>query len=154
MKHHVIFIVMTVLGLVGCTGEKRTYWLSVTNKAYHPITIGQVKDGPPYEDMWAKPEELAIRKARAGDQLWGVVVPPGKTASAGPIIGIFGPTDSAWLRVYAGEPSFSELLSMSRGHPNRLDLRMYPGDNAFVVTEERGSLVAKREAAQSQMKIE
>jgi hypothetical protein len=127
----------------GCSTEKRTYELSVKNEASKPITIGTIKDGPS-DDTWVSPEELAISHAREGDQLWGRVVKPGQTATTGAISGTFERTDSAWLRVYRGEPSFSEMLAIGRRHPDRLDIRLRPGKNDMVISDETGRLEVKQ----------
>jgi hypothetical protein len=138
----VLAIALTFLLTGGCASQKRSYEIAVKNNTLSPITIGQVKDGT-YDDMWASPEDLAIFHARAGDQLWGVPVAPGKTAKAGPVDGDFTASDNAWLRVYRGEPTFSELLATSRGNPNRLDVRLNPGKNYIVITEKNGKLDAE-----------
>jgi hypothetical protein len=134
---------ISVMLLVGCSTEKRSYEITVHNQASKPITVGQVKDGES-DEMWVTPEELAIRHAREGDQMWGRVVKPGQTASAGPISGTFERTESAWLRVYRGVPGFSEMLAISRKNPDRLDIRLRPGKNEMVITDETGRLEVKQ----------
>jgi hypothetical protein len=134
----ILFLAVVAMG-IGCSSETRVYQVSVKNDASRPITIGQVKDGAP-EEMFVSPEDLAIARAREGDQMWGVVVPPGRTANSGGMKGRFERTDSAWLRVYAGKLSFSELLAISRGNPNRVDVRLHPGRNDFVVTDKAGRI--------------
>src|SRR2546423_7140268 len=135
MKFIIVVLGMTLA--VGCSTEKRSYELAVHNEASKPITIGTIKDGTS-DETWISPEELAISHAREGDQLWGRVVKPGQTATSGEITGKFERTDSAWLRIYRGEPTFSEMLAIGRRHPDRLDIRLKPGKNDLVITDEAG----------------
>ena len=51
----------------------------------------------------------------------------------GAVKGQFLPSTAAQLRVYSGAEKFSDLLAISRGSPNRLDLDLKPGSNSFTM---------------------
>ena len=143
MKLPAITLIVTAALLIGCT-EKRSYTVSVKNETARPLTVGLVTSEASFDDAnWASPEDVAILHAHSDDQTWGVTVAPGKTGRAGPIDARFSSDGSAWLRIYAGELTVSELLAISKGSPNRLDLRLHDGDNRFVITGER-ALTAER----------
>ena len=145
MKFSAITLFLSSMLLVGCMGEKRTYSVSVKNDSSRPITLGLVKDAPPYNDEnWASPEDIAMSHSRVDDATWGVAVPPGKTGTAGPVDARFSSDGSAWLRVYAGQPALPEMLAVSHGSPNRLDIRLRQGENHFVVTGSGGALSYER----------
>ena len=44
---------------VGCA-QTRTYQISLANQTHEPITFGLVKQGEPFEQQWASPEDAAI----------------------------------------------------------------------------------------------
>src|SRR5437763_15705504 len=93
MKLSALIVLSSIFVIGGCSTEKRTYELAVKNEASKTILIGTIKDAGS-DEMWASPEDLAIRRAREGDQVWGRVVKPGQTATAGPITGTFERTES------------------------------------------------------------
>jgi hypothetical protein len=129
---------------VGCA-ETRTYNVSVRNDASRPITVGVVKEGGPYEPQWASPEDIAIGSPHADEYGWdAVVIPPGKTGGFNrPLEGKFDSNSRAVLRVYAGSMMLSQILATGPGSPNRLDLPLSPGANAFRVVDLRGGIDAK-----------
>ncbi len=118
----------------GCT-VGRTYEVSVKNATDEPITIWLTKDGPPAEDQWLSPEQIAINTPEAPQKIGGVVVPPGKSANAGPLKGQFYSDVHAILRVYAGQLTLAQLLAVSRGSPNRIDQILPPGASRWVVED-------------------
>lgn len=131
--------------LVGCASSARqTFDVSVKNESSKPITVWLTKDGPPYEPRWASPEELATERPGGSDQYLGVIVPPNKTGSTGPVDARLDAGTRAWLRVYADAEEFSDLLALSRGSPRRLDLPLQPGENHFVVVDKNGGISADR----------
>ena len=91
------------------------------------------------------PEEVAIAWPSEKDPAQRVVIPAGKTGSTGSMVAKFKNTDAV-LRVYIGERSFDELLAMSRGNPNRIDLRLAPGRNDLTIMDRGGRIVAERGA--------
>ena len=130
--------------LTGCmTTTRYSFDVSVKNDALRPITIGFTKTGPPAEPRWASPESYTNLPPDRQPPTWGHVIPPGKIASIH-IEGEFQRSVYPILRIYIGEHTLTELLAMSRGNGDRLDLNLRPGpDNAFIVTEDAGRLSAK-----------
>jgi len=129
-----------MLLLVGCGGKVRTFDVSVSNDTTQPITVWLTKDGPPQEKTWRSPEDLAI-ESPAGARIAGVTIPPGQSAATGKVKGRFAEGTVAILRVYGGDYTFSELLAVSRGSPNRADVPIYPGVSRFSVTRDAKGVV-------------
>jgi hypothetical protein len=140
MKFRTLLMFLLAAIATGCMADKRTYQITVKNQTSTPLTIGQVKEGYPYEELWASPEDLALDSPRGGDQIWGVIVAPGKARTTEPFEGRFDARASAWLRVYLGRLTFSELLAISSRSPNRVDVRLHPGRNTVVITQSNGAL--------------
>lgn len=122
------------LWIGGCT-VGRTYEVSVKNDTAGPVTIWLTKDGPPSEDQWLSPEQIAIHPPKTTEALGGVVVPPGKTADTGRIKGQFYSDVNAVLRVYEGQLTLAQLLSVSHGSPNRVDQMLPKGRSNWIVEE-------------------
>ena len=146
-------LVASLVAAPGCAGTRReTFRIVVKNQTPEPITIGLAKVGQPYgrpyEELWASPEEAAVESTGPAAGRWGVVVEPGKTATAGPVEGSFERTSRGTLRVYSGARSLTQVVAVSRGHPWRLDLPLRPGDNAFTIREVRGKLTADQGIAE------
>jgi hypothetical protein len=129
--------------VLGCS-HSRIYQVSVTNQTGEPITFGVVKQGEPYEQKWASPEDEAITGITPSPDMWAAI-PPGKTATSPQLKGRFHSNAEAYLRVYQGNLDLPGILSVSRGQPNRLDLPLTPGFNKFVVTDEDGHFTAHRD---------
>ena len=135
---------LLLVSAVGCA-ENHTFRVAVRNETERPVTAGLAKDGGRYEPQWAAPEDVVVRTRSENERGWdSVVVPPGETRSAGPVTGDFAGDARAVLRVYAGDLELSEVLSVSRGSPDRLDVPLEPGRNAIVVREEKGRLAYER----------
>lgn len=132
----------------GCASDfkTRTYSVNVSNESSSPVTVWLTKDGPAYERGWQSPEDLAAESRGAGEMVAGVVVPPGKTASVGPVHGTFASDTNAILRVYLGQHNFSDLLAINRGDPDRKDYELdpSPAHNDFTVADRNGSVVVTR----------
>jgi hypothetical protein len=137
-----VLLICAGVMLTGCA-TTRHYQVILKNQTPEALTIGLAKNGGPAERDWVTPEELAIVNPQGADRPWGAVVPPGKTASQS-VTGKFYDGEAAFLRVYSDgnlkRVGFSDLLAISRGAPNRLDLRIEPGRNAFIIRDERGVL--------------
>ena len=130
--------------LVGCA-EKHTFQIAVRNETNKPLTAGLAKEGGKYEAQWASPEQAVLHTTSDDERGWdSVVVPPGETRSAGPVTGDFSGGAYAALRVYAGDLELSDVLSISRRSPDRLDVPLDPGRNAIIVREENGRLTYQR----------
>jgi hypothetical protein len=147
MRSRLQFSILCValLGMsVGCMTEKRVYQVSVHNDLAEPITVWLVKEYGPVEQGWESPEDVAVNNPITDDQMPAIKVPPGKTASRGPVEGEFDKSKGrAYLRVYLGTPTLTEMLAMGKGSLSRLDLLLQPGSNAFVVDDEVGRIVGK-----------
>lgn len=142
--------ILVLLPLVGCsvvtnmTTEKVDFALSVQNQSTQPIRIGLAKNGPPFEEEWASPEEVAMGNPKRPDVNWGQTVLPGQTATVPMISGRFSEHVSGFVRVYAGDPQLSDMLAMGVHSPNRLDLRLNDGSNRFVIFDDGDHLGARR----------
>ena len=133
-----------VLLAVGCA-DTRTYQIAVRNETTRPITVGVAKDGGKYEPQWRTPEQAVVRASGEEERAWdSVVVPPGETRSAGPVTGDFSGGALATLRVYAGDLELSDVLSISRYSPDRVDVPLEEGRNAIIIREEAGKLIYAR----------
>jgi hypothetical protein len=146
-----VFLPLAILPLLSlaCGPKERTYSVVVRNATERPITIGLAKEGGgPYEAIWAAPEDIAMEPAsrqpdpRAMGRSWGVTVPPGKRGEAGPVKGTFDSGAKATLRVYSGDLTGPEILAVSRGSPNRVDVELHEGANAYTIQNRGGKLVA------------
>ena len=135
---------LAAIGLVGCA-PKATFDLSIANRTDRPVTVGIVKDGPPYERDLAGPEKWALESPLESLPPWGHVIPPGRTMDSSPITGTFPRGALAYLRVYAGERSNAELLAIGEDSPDRAEVLLFPGRGEIVVrTDETGRLRAER----------
>src|SRR4051812_33461720 len=115
--------------LAGCQSyQTRSYDVSVHNATREPITIWLTKDGPPYEDGWWSPEDIATLspKQNPSREIGGVILEPGKFATANRK-GRFEPNTNAVLRVYRTGGGFNDLLAISAGSPARTDVKLRPG---------------------------
>jgi len=129
-----------LLVLAGCA-DNRTYQIAVRNETKQPLTVGVTKEGGKYEPQWRTPEEAVVRSYGNDEKAWdSVVVPPGETRSAGPVTGDFSGGAAAFLRVYAGELGLSDVLSISRDSPSRVDVPLEPGRNAIIIRDQGGKL--------------
>jgi hypothetical protein len=129
-----------LLLLVGCA-QTYSFQVAVRNETKHPLTVGLAKEGGKYEQKWQTPEQAAMRTSSKDERGWdSVVVQPGETQSAGPVKGDFSGGALATLRVYAGDLELSDVLSISRESPNRVDIPLDAGRNAVVIHEEAGKL--------------
>jgi hypothetical protein len=131
-------LVTVAATMLGCV-RTETYQLAIKNATAEPITLWLTKDGPPAEAGWRSPEQLAMQPVK-GEKLAGALVEPGELAMTGPRTGHFDQHTQAWLRIYGGAHTLSELLAISRGSPNRLDEPLEPGQHAWTVVEVNGAL--------------
>jgi hypothetical protein len=120
----------------GCQSyDQRLFDVAVKNNSANPITVGLAKNGPPFEPVWASPEDVAIDDPRNTGLGWGKVVPPGQVGYIERVPGRFSRNTSAFLRIYQGDLALADLLSVSKGSPNRHDVRLRPGRSVFVVSD-------------------
>jgi hypothetical protein len=146
--HRTITALILALGGVSFIGCTRTdsFAVSVRNDTTRPITLALTKDGPPFERLWAAPEDLAIESPHADEQHGYVVLPSGRQADVD-IKGKFDSKTRGYLRVYRGDLQISEMNAIGRRSPNRLDLLLHPGPNSFVIGDADGRLVQKSASA-------
>ena len=77
--------VLGAMLLAGCSSAKEyTFDVSVKNESGRPITLWLTKDGPPMEEGWRSPEQVAMQSPGHEERISGVLVPDGKTASYRP----------------------------------------------------------------------
>ncbi|MFN4243124.1 MAG: hypothetical protein ACK4PI_07795 [Tepidisphaerales bacterium] len=128
--------ILAWLGLlaVGCApkGELRRFDIEVTNRASIPVTIGLVKLDGPVEIDWESPEDRALMDPKNTGIGWGQALPPGRTASIS-VQGRFFEQTRGFLRVYAGDLPLSEILAISRGSRNRLDILLKDGTTQVTI---------------------
>ena len=141
-------MLLLALVAVGCSSDTKIYsfQVSVKNATNRPITIWLVKDGPPVEQGWRSPEQLAMSLPGHEERISGKVIPAGKTADTGNLDGKFAPGTYAWLRVYDGQQRLSEILAISRGNPARLDVPLDPGISRIVIKDRAGRITAAQDA--------
>ena len=135
-------LLLVSLTLGGCA-TSADFEISVRNETSEPFTIGTVKYGPPLEPQWASPEDVAIRFPNRPDSPWGAVVRPGQNGTIR-ISGKFSRGSTAFLRVYLGEATLSQLLATGRWNSERVDVPLYRGENRLVVFVRAGKLVGER----------
>jgi hypothetical protein len=125
----------------GCASE-HSFDVSVKNATDRPLTIGFVKLGAQASEDWASPESFALLPPSRQPINWGVVIDPHTIASRH-VTGSFEPGTEAQLRVYGGARTLSDLLAISRGTGDRLDLMLIPdARNDFIITYPDGRLAA------------
>jgi hypothetical protein len=134
-----------LFAIVGCT-PKASFDVTIVNQTNRPVTVGLVKEGPPFEPAWAGPDEVVLRSEANVNAIapWGHVVPPGRTLDSPATSGAFPKGTLGYLRVYAGERSNSELLSISDPSPDRTEVLLFPGHNHVIVTTDAKGLRAQR----------
>jgi hypothetical protein len=140
---HVLGIIaLCSAALAGCA-RTETFDITVRNDTEGPVTIALTKDGPPFERMWAGPEDLAIESPKADEQHAYVVLEPGKVGEVS-VQGKFDRGTRGYLRVYRGAPDISGMIAIGPVSPNRLDVPLRAGANQVVIAEANGRLVRQR----------
>lgn len=142
--HQLIFIATACLTFAGCA-RKEAFDIVVRNETRGAITVALTKDGPPFEALWAGPEDLAIASPRADEQHGFAVLEPGQEADVS-LEGRFQSGVRGYVRAYRGDLLISDMTAIGPASPNRIDLPLRPGINRIVVGEENGRLVHKRGA--------
>jgi hypothetical protein len=126
--------VLILWGAAGCS-TTQTYDLSVRNDTPRPLTIWLTKDGPEDEPAWRSPEDIAIEQPGGHvSAIAGVVIAPGKIAHT-KIEGKFASNTRAILRFYRGQLHLNEILAISRGSMDRLDIYLPPGPSHIIVRD-------------------
>jgi hypothetical protein len=157
MNRAVVMLGWAVVGVAwlagGCGPAARTetFDIDVRNATTQPVTLSLAKDGPPFEAVWASPEDAALISAKyreqwvGGDTGLGQVVGPGRTASIRNLSGRFTERARGYVRAYAGDLSMSMSGMMARGpdSPGRVDVPLTPGANKIVIEQDAGRVVAR-----------
>ena len=142
MKH---LLLLSLLLLPACTSaQSRSFQITIKNETARPLSLGLVKNGPPAEDGWIAPHEVAMMAPQLSDRKWGWVLNPGETKTFGPHTGHFESQTQAILRIFAGTPTIDEILSFSREDPERLDIYLFPGKSAYVIRYAPGGRLEHR----------
>lgn len=126
--------VLLLSGGVGCS-QTQHYDLAVRNQTPQPLTIWLTKNGPEDEPAWRSPEEIAIGQVMTrGGPVAGVVIQPERVATT-KIDGKFAGDTRAILRIYRGQLGINEILAISNGSPDRLDIYLPPGVSRILVQD-------------------
>jgi len=106
-----LLVTLFLAALTGCT-PTQSFDISVHNQTNNPVTLWLTKDGPPFEPLWASPEDLAIQSPGADEKHGYVVLPPGKEGDVsvqGKIVAAVSPTlyarsaGTVSLEIHAGD---------------------------------------------------
>jgi hypothetical protein len=137
---------LLILFLVGCGGPKNyTFDVSLKNATDTPLTVGFIKRGPPSDPHWMSPEDWTNAPPSRQPESWGFVIPPGETF-AERVTGEMSSGADPIVRIYAGTHPLNDLLAISHGAGDRLDLGLQPhGNNYFIITHNgpHGGLAAR-----------
>src|SRR5438874_168139 len=68
---------LLLIALTGCA-KTHSFDVGIKNNTDHPLTIGFVKSGPPFEPHWAAPEDWAMLPPSRQPARWGQVLAAGK----------------------------------------------------------------------------
>jgi hypothetical protein len=139
----IVAVGVLLAGIVtGCTRTEK-FDVTVRNGTQSSLTLALTKDGPPFEPLWASPEDLAIQSPNAEEKHGYVVLAPGKEGDVS-VQGKFDRGTRGYLRVYRGDLQVSEMNAIKSNSPNRLDIILAPGRNVFVIVDARGRLEEQR----------
>lgn len=135
------------IGMAALAGCARTeaFDVVVRNETAQPVTLVLTKSGPPYERLWASPEDLVVESPDDDERHSFVVLEPGREADVS-LAGRFARGSRGLLRVYRGDLDLSAMSAISRVSPNRLDLPLRPGPNEFLITDRGRRLAAGKQA--------
>jgi hypothetical protein len=140
MKCHAIFGLVLLSLTAGCFTETRSFSLTVKNDWDQPVTICVTKTHSPPEQGWESPEELIAPPHPPSDQTPpGALIQPGQTATRPEFKGSFDPARGrAYLRIYAGKLTLSQMNAISPGNPDRMDIVLEPGPNRIEIRSAPG----------------
>ena len=141
LKALAAIVALASVVVVGGCARTETFNITVRNDTPSPVTLALTKDGPPFERVWAAPEELAVESPQADEQHSYLLLPAGREADVPAVTGRFDGGTRGYLRVYRGDLGISDMSAISRNSPNRLDLPLQPGANRFVIGDVNGRLV-------------
>lgn len=98
-----------------------------------PAMIFLTKDGPPLQDGWWSPEDIAVLYGKVNDDLSRMVVKAGGVAESGKMTAQLALGAHAILTIYEGIHELPELLAIRRGSADRTDLRLAPGKTEITI---------------------
>jgi len=136
-----LLVSILVLITVGCSSSGE-FTVGVVNKTHRPLSVGLVKNGPPMEPAWASPMEIDMANPKLLGRKWGTLVPPGEAVVIGPQKGKFKSGVVAILRVYAGDLPVEDLMAISPGNRERIDLPLDNGATGVVIRDSDQGLTA------------
>lgn len=134
------FILMLMLVPACARYQKQSFEVAVRNETAKPISVGLVKNGPPLEEGWLAPHDVAIMMPQLTDRRWGLVIKPGERKVFGPYSGKFQPGVHAIFRVYGGNPTIEEAVAFAKDDPERVDIYLWPGKSGYVIRDVGGRL--------------
>ena len=128
---------LLVMMLAVCAGGcASSYQVEVKNQTTQPVTLWLTKDGPPPEEGWYSPEQLATMPADLRPTYDLAIVPPGRTGATESMSGEFPRGTNPVVRVYAGAKELFHILEDAKaGTEQRVDKTLKKGMNRFVVVE-------------------
>ncbi len=137
-----------VLLVVGCGPALRTYDVSVKNETAQPLTLALTKDGPPYEEAWASPDDIAAGRVKmsADARMGYATIPVGATRGVKDLPGKFDAGTHALLSVYRGADLTIRDMIATKPGPNRQDVLLKPGPNRYIVRDREGALTVESPA--------
>jgi len=142
MMLRTIWTVILALLLPACTTqEKRDYHVQITNATSGQLSLGLVKNGPPNEDEWVAPHQIAIFAPQLSNRHWGVLLEPGQTEVLRQS-GVFASGSQAILRIFVGNPTIERMVSIAREDPQRLDVYVPAGNSSYTIHTSAGRLEA------------
>lgn len=124
----------------GCA-RTEAFNVVVHNETRGDLTLVLTKNGPPFERLWASPEQLTVESPDNEERHSYFVLPPTRTADVS-LKGRFSRGSRGFLRVYRGDQDLSAMSAIGPGSPNRIDLPLRPGLNEFVIVDRGGRLAA------------
>jgi len=142
LRTNLTLLTLVAAALVGCATSHK-YDVSLTNQTAAPVTLWLTKDGPPLQEGWLSPEDLA-RVPRDQIHYDFANILPGKTGYTGEVSGQFDKNTHAVLRVYPGN---LDLVDILRDKPKWTPYTLKPGKNDLVAIDENGNLVIKPAAS-------
>ena len=128
-----IACVLITFVAAGCASS---YQVEVKNQTTQPVTLWLTKDGPPPEEGWYSPEQLATMPEDLRPTYDLAIVPPGRTGATEPMTGEFPRGTNAVVRVYPGAKELFHILEDAKaGKEDRVDKTLKKGMNRFVVVD-------------------
>lgn len=131
-------LVAIALLSVGCGVGSQSVGVVARNDTPEPIVAWLTKSGPPVEDNWLSPGQIAAYYATSDadndlSQLPGILVQPGETIRIPPRRGRFPGGTVPQLQVYHGQSDLVALAATNLRGPNADVVRLMPGENFVIV---------------------